>query len=63
MIRPLLLLLAVTTFGAAPIHAADSATDRWDAPHAGNPILPGYYADPSLVSHEGRHFLYATLDP
>jgi hypothetical protein len=30
---------------------------------AGNPILPGYYADPSLVSHEGRHFIYATLDP
>jgi hypothetical protein len=63
MIRPLLLLLAATALGAAPTHAADSATYRWDAPHAGNPILPGYYADPSLVSHEGRHFLYATLDP
>jgi len=28
-----------------------------------NPIVPGYYADPSLVQHEGRYFIYATLDP
>jgi arabinoxylan arabinofuranohydrolase len=32
-------------------------------PHAGNPILPGYYADPSIISHQGRHWIYATLDP
>jgi hypothetical protein len=32
-------------------------------PHAGNPILPGYYADPSLVQHDGTFYLYATLDP
>ena len=32
-------------------------------PRAGNPILPGYYADPSLVQHDGRFYLYATLDP
>jgi beta-xylosidase len=30
---------------------------------AGNPILAGYFADPSLVSHDGRHYLYATIDP
>ncbi|MGC4030555.1 MAG: family 43 glycosylhydrolase [Tepidisphaeraceae bacterium] len=30
---------------------------------AGNPILPGYYADPSVVEHDGRYFIYATLDP
>jgi arabinoxylan arabinofuranohydrolase len=39
------------------------ASDRWDAPHAGNPILPGYFADPSLVQHGGKFYLYATLDP
>ncbi|MGC4073999.1 MAG: family 43 glycosylhydrolase [Nibricoccus sp.] len=37
--------------------------DRWDAPHAANPILPGYYADPSVISYEGKYFIYATLDP
>lgn len=33
------------------------------APHAGNPILPGYFADPSLVPHAGTNYLYATIDP
>ena len=35
----------------------------WDAPHAANPILPGYYADPTVLEHDGRYYLYATLDP
>jgi beta-xylosidase len=30
---------------------------------SGNPILPGYYADPSIVQHNGKYYLYATLDP
>jgi beta-xylosidase len=50
------LFLLLTT---APALAADT----WDAPHAANPILPGYYADPSLVQHDGKFYLYATLDP
>jgi arabinoxylan arabinofuranohydrolase len=33
------------------------------APHSGNPILPGYYADPSLLEDGGKIYLYATLDP
>ena len=32
-------------------------------PHSANPILPGYCADPSLVQHDGKYYLYATLDP
>ncbi|MEJ2442814.1 MAG: family 43 glycosylhydrolase [Exilibacterium sp.] len=32
-------------------------------PQSSNPILPGYYADPSLVIYEGTAYLYATLDP
>ena len=32
-------------------------------PHRGNPILPGYYADPSIVQHDGHIYIYATLDP
>ena len=33
------------------------------APHSANPIVPGYYADPSLVQAGGHFYLYATLDP
>jgi beta-xylosidase len=32
-------------------------------PGRANPVLPGYYADPSVVRHEGKFFVYATLDP
>lgn len=28
-----------------------------------NPILPGYFADPSIVRHDGEWFIYATIDP
>ncbi|WP_438482003.1 family 43 glycosylhydrolase [Oleiharenicola lentus] len=35
----------------------------WNAPSAANPIIAGYYADPALVTHAGKQFLYATLDP
>lgn len=33
------------------------------APGNSNPILPGYFADPSIVRFDGRDYLYATLDP
>jgi beta-xylosidase len=32
-------------------------------PRCGNPFIPGYFADPSLVQFNGKFFLYATLDP
>ena len=35
----------------------------WDAQRAGNPVLPGYFADPSVVAHDGKVFIYATNDP
>lgn len=28
-----------------------------------NPIIPGYFADPSLVQYEDKFYLYATADP
>lgn len=57
-IRPLLFALSLV---AAFVHAAP--VDRWDAPGVANPILPGYFADPSLLQHGGKFYLYATIDP
>lgn len=31
--------------------------------HVSNPILPGYFADPSIVEHDGTYYIYATIDP
>ena len=28
-----------------------------------NPILPGYFADPSIVEYEGKFYMYVTADP
>lgn len=28
-----------------------------------NPIIPGYYADPSVLQHKGNFYIYATFDP
>ncbi len=28
-----------------------------------NPIIPGYFADPSVVQYEGKFYMYATADP
>lgn len=54
----LALLVTLAAFGATP-----PAAERWDAPGAGNPILPGYFADPSLLAHDGKFYLYATVEP
>jgi len=29
----------------------------------GNPIIPGYYADPTVIQDNGKFYIYATLDP
>jgi beta-xylosidase len=50
---PLLGLLTVAASGPA----------QWDAPGMGNPILPGYFADPSIVRDGGRWYIFATIDP
>lgn len=28
-----------------------------------NPIVDGYYADPSIIKYEGKFYIYATIDP
>ena len=33
------------------------------AAHSTNPILPGYYADPSILQEQGMVYIYATIDP
>ncbi len=53
-------LLATLSLTALPA-VADPMPGR--APHSANPILPGYYADPSVVQDDGKTYIYATLDP
>lgn len=48
---------ACSAFAPAQRAAADGRTT------SGNPIFPGYFADPSVVIHDGRVYVYATRDP
>lgn len=66
MTRRFSFLLVIISLGLwfGTMVKAQARTERLaHLPGMGNPILPGYYADPSLVVHEGRYYLYATLDP
>ena len=48
---------------ACTLPAASGPAPRWDAPGALNPILPGYFADPSIVHDGNRWYIFATIDP
>jgi arabinoxylan arabinofuranohydrolase len=63
--RLLLFVLSVVFFGlgAGLSYGESSSFVSGQEPGNGNPILPGYYADPSVVQHDGNYYLYATLDP
>jgi len=53
--------LSLLLFASMSVLASDS--DRWDMPHAANPLLPGYYADPTVLTEGGTFYIYVTLDP
>lgn len=55
------LLLAGTaaTTGAQTTSQTDVA---WNTPGAGNPILPGYFADPTIRKFGDTYYIYATTD-
>ena len=48
--------------GTVPATAEQKEVAALD-PGARNPILPGYFADPSIVHYEGEWFIFATEDP
>ena len=57
----LLLALGVSLF--SPLLPLSAAATPGREPGSANPLLPGYFADPSILEHAGKFFIYATLDP
>lgn len=41
---------------------AAGQTARFDTPQTGNPILPGYFADPTVKKFGDTYYIYATTD-
>jgi beta-xylosidase len=55
----LLLIIAGTLLSCSPRQLSGGSKEI----ELQNPIIPGYFADPSLVQYDGRYYLYATADP
>lgn len=63
MPRPIALLCALMLTLSACQTAPDHAGLKAGLDRASNPVIDGYFADPSVVIHEGVVYLYATRDP
>lgn len=48
---------------AAPSRTPVTQNSTWDSPHNGNPFIPGYFADPSVLHVGNEFYLYGTEDP
>jgi hypothetical protein len=49
-----LLLCCCVSMQAQPV--------KWNSPSAGNPIIPGYFADPTVRKFGDTYYIYATTD-
>jgi beta-xylosidase len=49
--------------GLCVLTSCKPSLDKNSVIELSNPILPGYFADPSLVQYEGKFYLYVTADP
>ncbi|MEO6732535.1 MAG: family 43 glycosylhydrolase [Ferruginibacter sp.] len=56
-IKQRLVTLALTAMFFCKLSAQQSAS------FITNPIVPGYFADPTIVKHAGTYYIYATIDP
>ena len=63
------LIITAIGFGAFTQNPDPSVLDLWnkndikyDSPKARNPLLPGYFADPTIIEDNGTFYIYATSD-
>ena len=48
--------------GAFMVAPAQNGSPLWNTPGAGNPFIPGYFADPTIRKFGDNYYLYATTD-
>lgn len=56
------LLAAALLFLTATGAQAQALPAEWNTPGAGNPLLPGYFADPTIKKFGDTYYIYATTD-
>ncbi len=55
-------LLTSLLLTGALLQPATAQKAAWNSPGAGNPILPGYFADPTVKKFGDTYYIYATTD-
>ena len=55
-------LLTLATLFINCGHCLQSIAQAYNAPSAGNPVIPGYFADPTIRKFGDTYYLYATTD-
>ena len=61
MNRTILTLVLYTALSSLQT-LAQTVSTSWNTPGAGNPIIPGYFADPTIRKFGDTYYLYATTD-
>ena len=61
-----LLLIILLSISNLSIHSQEHPSFgydvSWNTPKAGNPLLPGYFADPTIKKFGDTYYIYATTD-
>ncbi len=55
-------LLLTTLLSYSLSASSQQAEVKWNTPSAGNPFIPGYFADPTIRKFGDTYYLYATTD-
>ena len=62
MIRRFITVVLYAVTLLQPLQAQQKESPLWNAPGAGNPFIPGYFADPTIRKFGDTYYLYATTD-
>ena len=62
MLKRLIPLSLYAATLSQPLQAQQTESPHWNTPGAGNPFIPGYFADPTIRQFGDTYYLYATTD-
>ena len=62
MLKRLISLSLYAATLSQPLQAQQTESPHWNTPGAGNPFIPGYFADPTIRQFGDTYYLYATTD-
>ena len=62
MVNRIITIVLYAAVLSQPLRAQQKESPHWNMPGAGNPFIPGYFADPTIRQFGDTYYLYATTD-